>query len=60
MRGSRGYSHKFWVRGHFRWLRAERYGENIGKKLWIAPFIKGKGVMLHKEYDLNKQSKANR
>jgi len=54
MSTGKGYSHKFWVRGHFRRLKADRYGENVGKKLWIAPFIKGKGVLLHKEYDVNK------
>lgn len=52
MRTNKGYSHRFWVRGHFRRLRAERYGENIGRKLWIAPFVKGQGVLLHKEYDV--------
>jgi len=58
LRTGKGYSHKFWVRGHFRRLRADRYGENIGKKMWIAPFIKGEGVLLHKEYDVGK-SKTN-
>lgn len=38
-----GYDHKFWVRGHWRTLKAERYKEAKGKILWIEPFLKGKG-----------------
>jgi hypothetical protein len=47
------YSHKFWVRGHFRTLRDEnRYGSNVGKIIWIVPFIKGKGELIKKEYEV--------
>lgn len=52
------YNYRFFVRGHFRTLRAERYGENIGKRLWIPPYIKGKGVLIEKEYVVDKQSEA--
>jgi len=46
------FTHRFWVRGHFRTLRKkERFGENVGKKIWITPFIKGTGVLLEKQYD---------
>ena len=45
-----GYSHKFWVRGHFRVLNNDRY---INKKtLWIKPYIKGKGILIKKEYQV--------
>ena len=45
------YSHKFWVRGHWRTLRSyERYGDNVGKMLWIMPFIKGRGELVKKDY----------
>jgi hypothetical protein len=45
------YSHKFWVRGHFRTLRnEERYGDNAGVKLWIKPYVKGKGMLIDKKY----------
>jgi len=37
-----GYS--FDVRGHWRILKHERYKENIGKRIWIPPHIKGEGV----------------
>ena len=49
--GSFEYDFRFWVRGHFRTLRDEkRYGNNVGKRTWIMPFIKGKGVLVEKEY----------
>lgn len=53
LRTKRGYSHRFWVRGHFRTLRADRYGENVGKKIWIAPFVKGQGILIEKQYDVD-------
>jgi len=46
------YSHRFWVRGHWRTLRHKRYGENRGKKLWIKPHIKGEGLLIPKKYEL--------
>lgn len=49
------YHYRFWVRGHFRTLRAERYGSNIGKRMWILPYIKGQGVLIEKEYKLTKK-----
>jgi hypothetical protein len=52
-RGDFEYSHMFWVRGHYRRLRADRY---IKKKiLWILPFIKGSGVLIEKEYEVKQQ-----
>lgn len=48
------YHYRFWVRGFFRTLRAERYRENIGKRIWIPPFIKGKGVLVDKYYEVVK------
>lgn len=44
--------YKFWVRGHFRTLRSERYKDKIGMKLWIPPFIKGKGMLVEKIYNV--------
>ena len=47
------YSHKFWVRGHFRTLKNEsRYKNNTGQKLWITPYIKGEGLLINKIYDV--------
>jgi hypothetical protein len=48
----RGFSHKFWVRGHFRNLKSDRY-ENT-KTLWIKPYIKGQGILIKKEYKVTK------
>jgi len=42
------YSHRFWVRGHFRTLKSERYGGNVNKRLWITPYIKGEGILINK------------
>jgi len=50
------YSHKFLVRGHFRRLQdEERYGELEGKRIWIKPYIKGKGILKDKNYKLKKE-----
>ena len=63
--GSFEYNYRFWVRGHFRTLRDEkRWKENTGKRIWIPPFIKGKGVLVEKEYrivggDSNGRAKPN-
>ena len=47
------YSHRFWVRGHWRTLRNnERYGKNAGKTIWIKPYIKGDGLLINKNYEL--------
>lgn len=48
------YNYRFWVRGHFRTLRSPRYGDNVGKRIWIPPYVKGKGLLIEKEYVVNK------
>jgi len=54
------YNYRFWVRGHFRTLKdKERYGDNVGKRIWIPPFTKGKGVLVDKRYVVDK-SKSNK
>lgn len=53
--GHLNYSHRFWVRGHWRTLRNEqRYKERAGKKLWIVPYIKGEGILIDKIIDVTK------
>lgn len=44
-------SHRFWVRGHFRTLRSDSW-KNPGTKIWITPFIKGKGILVEKVYNM--------
>ena len=56
--GHINYSHKFWVRGHWRTLRdEERYKEKAGTKVWIYPYIKGQGVLVNKTYKVIKNEK---
>jgi len=57
--GYMSYSHKFWVRGHWRTLRDEdRWGEKVGTKLWIHPFVKGSGILIDKKYNVTKEAEA--
>ncbi len=59
--GHFNYTHKFWVRGHFRTLRNEqRYKDKVGMRMWILPYIKGKGILINKEYEVIKKSGENR
>lgn len=49
------YHYRFWVRGHFRTFRSPRYSEElIGKRRWIPPFVKGKGVLIEQSYLVDK------
>jgi len=48
------YSHRFWVRGHWRHLRHERFVNLRGQRIWIPPFIKGSGILITKRYKLIK------
>ena len=57
--GKIDWTHSFWVRGHFMRLKAQRYKENIGKAIWKKPFIKGKGILIKKEYKFNKLISVN-
>ena len=45
--GEINYSHRFWVRGHFR-----QYQKHNTRKIWIVPYIKGKGILIEKKYKL--------
>jgi hypothetical protein len=42
------YEYRFWVRGHYRDLRDEKYIEK--KRIFIFPYIKGKGILIEKDY----------
>ncbi len=48
------YSHRFDVRGHFRTLRSDKWRNTRGTKIWIPPYIKGKGMYIKKIYDVQK------
>lgn len=58
--GHFSYNYRFWVRGHFRTLRNERrYKNKVGTKIWIVPYIKGKGILIDKVYNVDKQKGKN-
>jgi hypothetical protein len=44
------YKYSFYVRKHFRTLRNPRYGNNVGKRIIIFSYVKGKGPLLEKTY----------
>ena len=44
------YSHSFYVHGHWRHFESERYINMRGKRKWIAPYIKGEGKLIEKDY----------
>ena len=45
------YSHRFWVRGHWRILRNKEYwGDDVGKPIWVHEFTKGDGILIEKKY----------
>ncbi len=46
------YSHKFWVRGHWREFKSDKYIQVKGKRKWIYPYIKGKGILIDKKYQM--------
>ena len=50
--------HRFWVRGHFRIFRSERFKEAKNKRKWILPFIKGTGILIEKQYEMIKNEKT--
>ena len=60
--GHFAYSYRFWVRGHWRTLRAERYKTKRGTRRWILPYIKGpKGALLIKKlYEMRGESESCR
>jgi hypothetical protein len=49
------FNYRFWVRGHFRDLKDDRYVNK--KRIWILPYIKGKGILVDKTYDVKQRPK---
>lgn len=47
-----GFDHSFWVRGHWRMHRADRYKAMRGRVIWVEPFLKGKGAIRQKTYSI--------
>src|SRR3989344_6343270 len=53
------FNYRFWVRGFYRTLRSERYKGNVGKKIWVVPFLKGSGIVIDKEYFIENKNEQN-
>ena len=51
-KGLWSYSHKFWVRGHYRTLRHPKWGDKVGHRTWILPYVKGQGILIDKRYKI--------
>jgi hypothetical protein len=49
-------NYRYWVRGHFRTLRDARYGENVGKRIWLLPYIRGEGLLVNKTYKIEEKN----
>lgn len=50
--GHMTYSHRFWVRGHWRTYDNPYFKKVLGRKQWIKPYIKGDGLLVPKTYEL--------
>jgi hypothetical protein len=50
------YNYRFWVRGHFRQLQSDRYA--VKKRIWILPYIKGKGILVDKSYEVRRKNET--
>lgn len=46
------FSYRFWVRGHFRHLWSDKWKNKKGQTTWILPYVKGKGILINKSYEL--------
>ena len=45
-------SHRYWTRGHWRHFKSRYYKKMFGQKEWIKPFIKGRGELIKKSYEI--------
>lgn len=47
------YDHAFWVRGHWKHWKAERFAASgkQGTKTWTPPYVKGRGILVRKPYE---------
>ena len=56
----RKYHFRFWVRGHMRYLKADRYKQKKGQWIKIEPFIKGEGVLVKRVYRITEDKEDER
>ncbi len=50
--------YRFWVRGHWMEFRSDRYKNMQGKKVWVLPYIKGKGELVKKDYYIGEKEQC--
>lgn len=50
--------YRFWVRGHIRELKSERYINKRGETIWIMPHIKGRGELVNKNYYIGEKEQC--
>jgi len=48
------FNHRFWVRGHYKHWRSDKFKNVKGKKTWVKPYIKGQGILIDKQYIVHK------
>jgi len=52
-------SYTFWVKGHYRKLRSQKFIRKCGEVIWVAPYKKGDGLEVNQEFKLH-GNKRNR
>jgi len=50
--------HRFWVRGHWMEFKHKRYKNKQGQKIWVLPYIKGKGELIKKDYYIGEKEQC--
>lgn len=50
--------HRFWVRGHWMEFKHARYKNKQGQKIWVLPYIKGKGELIKKDYYIGEKEQC--
>jgi hypothetical protein len=46
------FNYRFWISGHIRHLRSDKFVNKKGQIIFISPYVKGEGVLLKRTYDL--------
>jgi len=52
------FGHRFWVRGHWKEWKHKRYKNKQGQKTLIAPYIKGRGELINKDYYIGEKEQC--
>jgi len=52
--------HSFWVKGHYRKLRSNKFKNKLNKLIWIAPYKKGQGMLIKQEFVLKNKKRIRK